>query len=300
MKSCEKPSQPVAKAPTPSDRVGWTLAFSTSFASGLVTPLAKAAIVWGISPMAVLLTRFVIATALLVGTLALIAPQRLKIDRRGFAFVSGIGIISGIEICCYFGSLVFLDGSMAAMLKSTQPLAVLLLLTFRGEKLTFQHAVRLFLALVGMYLLVGPGGRVPLVGGILMVVSIALYAAQLVFTQWYLAGYDSRTVTPHLLTAMTGVIAGFWGAFGAKWHDPAPRGWLVIGIMAIVSTYFARLALYAAVRRIGSGQVALLWPLQTLSSVLLSVLLLHERLTVRQWVGGGVILGSVLLAKTEL
>jgi drug/metabolite transporter (DMT)-like permease len=99
---------------------------------------------------------------------------------------------------------------------------------------------------------------------------------------------------------MTGVIAGFWGAFGAKWHDPAPRGWLVIGIMAIVSTYFARLALYAAVRRIGSGQVALLWPLQTLSSVLLSVLLLHERLTVRQWVGGGVILGSVLLAKTEL
>jgi drug/metabolite transporter (DMT)-like permease len=70
----------------------------------------------------------------------------------------------------------------------------------------------------------------------------------------------------------------------------------VIVVLAVVSTYFARLALFAAIARIGSGQTALLWPLQTLGAIVLSVIFLQERLTPIQWVGGFLVLGSTFLA----
>jgi drug/metabolite transporter (DMT)-like permease len=70
--------------------------------------------------------------------------------------------------------------------------------------------------------------------------------------------------------------------------------------LTVVSTYYARLALYAAVRRVGSGQIALLWPLQMMLGVMLSVWLLQERLNPAQWLGGVLILGSALLAIERL
>jgi drug/metabolite transporter (DMT)-like permease len=95
---------------------------------------------------------------------------------------------------------------------------------------------------------------------------------------------------------MTGVIAIWWWVQGAIWRTPDLQGWLIVGVLAVVSTYLARLALYGALRRVGSGQIALLWPLQTLLIIVLSVIFLHERLTPVQWGGGVLILASALLA----
>ena len=279
---------------------GWFLALSTTLSTSIVTPLARSAIVSGVSPIILLLSRLSLAVILLAMTLALVDRKHLWIDGRGLRRVSLIGLISGVEISCFFLSLAYVDASMAAMIKSTQPLAVLLLLRFGGERLMPRHLVRLVLALVGLYLLIGPGGQVSPIGLLLLFASIILYAMQLVFTQWYLEAYDSRTITIYLLAVMAGVVAGWWGFEGAIWRDPGPYGWLIIIILTVVSTYYARLALYAAVRRVGSGQVALLWPLQMMLGVILSVWLLQERLSPVQWLGGGLILASALLAVERL
>jgi len=77
-------------------------------------------------------------------------------------------------------------------------------------------------------------------------------------------------------------------------------GWLAVIALAIVSTYIARLAFFAAVGAIGGAQVSLLGPVETLLSVTWSVLFLQERLTLWQWLGGGLILISALLAVQRL
>jgi drug/metabolite transporter (DMT)-like permease len=282
------------------DGLGWSLALGATIAQSIVTPLARSVIVGGLSPTLLLLIRLSLTVFLLVVTLALIDRRRLAIDNRGLFLLAVIGIISGIEICCYFWSLAFVDASMASMIKSVQPLAVLILLQFGGERLTWRHGVRLLLASGGVYLLIGPGGTIAPMGLLLLFISIVLYAMQLVFTQWYLRGYDTATVTVYLLAMMTGVAAGWWWFEGAAWQQPGLYDWLVIGTLAVVSTYFARLALYAAVWRVGSGQVALLWPLQILLAILFSVLLLQERLSLIQWLGGGFILTSALMAVQRL
>ena len=281
---------------TRSHWLGWALALAATLASAIVTPLVRGAVVGGMDPISLLLARLLIASALLLGTLALFDRVRFQVDRGGFWRLLVIGLVSGVEICCFFWSLAFVDASMSAIIKSTQPLVVLLLLALGGERITGRHLARLALAMAGIYLLVGAGGSVAPFGLLLLGLSLLLYALQLVLVQWWLSSYDARTVTLYLTVFTTLVIAGWWLAQGANWSEPGPTGWLVIIILAVVSTYFARLALFAAIRRIGSGQIALLWPLQTLGIVVLSVLFLDERLSAVQWMGGALVLVSAMLA----
>ncbi len=276
---------------------GWGLALASTFASSIVTPIVRGAVVGGMNPITLLLMRLLIATLLLAGTMAVFEPQNFKIDRRGLWLVGIIGLISGIEICCFFWSLEFVDASMSAMIKSTQPLVVLLFLMLGGERLTGRSMLRLLLAMIGVYLLIGgPGGQIAPMGMILLGISLILYAAQLVFSQWWLRSYGTSTVTFYLTAIMTLVIIAWWWVQGAEWHAPGRQDWLIIGVLAVVSTYFARLALYAAIPRVGSAQIALLWPLQTLTIIGLSVLFLHERMQPIQWLGGIFVLASALLA----
>ena len=276
--------------------IGWALALGSILAASLVTPLVRGAVVGGMNPISLLFMRLLIAMLLLVGTLAVTSPVRFQIDRRGMKLMTIVGIVAGVEICCFFWSLAFVDASTTAIIKSTQPLVVLLMLAVGGERLTGRSLVRLFLSMFGIYLLVGVGGQVAPFGLFLLFVSLLLYALQLVLTQWWLSGYDARTVTLYITTVMTVVIGVWWGVSGAGWQDPGPAGWTVILVLAVVSTYFARLALYGAIRRIGSGQIALLWPLQTLLIIVLSVVFLHERLAPIQWAGGVLVLASAALA----
>lgn len=279
---------------------GWILAIGTNLAMSIVTPLGRSAILFGVDPTIMLMMRLIIAFVLLALTVSVVDWRAMQLDRRGLFRVMMIGLISGVEICCFFWSLAYVDASMVAMIKSAQPVAVLLLLRLGGERLTRRNMMRVLLALVGVYFLIGPGGNVSWIGLLLLFASLILYAVQLVFTQWYLDDYDSRAITTYILAMMSVVVFGLWGVQGAEWRDPGLHGWLIILILSVVSTYFARLSLYAAIRYVGSGQVTLLWPLQMMGGVLLSVLFLQEKLSLWQWLGGGLILVSALLAVERL
>lgn len=95
-------------------------------------------------------------------------------------------------------------------------------------------------------------------------------------TQWLLHSRDSQTITLYATIAITLVVVTYWGWQGAPWQDPDQQGWLAIIILAVVSTYLARLLLYAGVQRLSSAQMTLLMPLETLFSILWSVLFLKN------------------------
>ena len=270
---------------------------ASTLAASLVTPLARGVVIGGVDPLGMLTVRLAITVVLLVTSFAVVMPRFFRVDRRGMARLGVIGLISGVEIGCFFSALAYIDASTTAVIKSTQPLVVLLMLTAGGEALTGHRLMRVGLSMAGIYLLVGMGGSVAPMGLLFLALSLLLYSLQLVLTQWWLSDYDPRTVTLYVTTLMAIVVAVWWAARGAPWMDPGPAGWVAIGVMAVVSTYFARIALYAAIARIGSGQIALLWPLQTLSVLVLSVIFLGERFTPIQWVGGALVLLSAVLAR---
>jgi drug/metabolite transporter (DMT)-like permease len=200
----------------------------------------------------------------------------------------------------FFWALTKVDASVAAMVFALSPLAVLALLALRGEKFTRRHTVRIVLGLSGVYLLIGPGGNVNWLGVGLVCLAITSYAIHLSLIQWYLRDYDARTVTLYVIAGMSITSIIFWSFQGIEWQDPGWSGWLAIISLAVVSTYLARLTMFAAIRSIGSGQIALLAPTETLLTVIWSMIFLQERLTPWQWVGGLLILTSALLAIVRL
>jgi drug/metabolite transporter (DMT)-like permease len=276
--------------------IGWLFGIGSSLAGGMVTPLARGLIVGGMAPSTLLVLRLALATLLLGVTMAIVAPHKLKLSRRGLGLMLVVGGLAGLEIATFFWALAFVDAATSSIIKSVQPLVVLLLLAFGGERMTGRHWSRLLLSMVGIYLLVGIGGEIHPFGVFLLALSLIFYALQLAQVQWWLQEYDTWTIAFYLTGVMTIVVTIWWAFSGAPWRTPTLGEISVIVILAVVGTYFARLALFGAIARIGSGQIALLWPLQTLTAILIAVFFLGERLTLIQWIGGALVLISTFLA----
>ncbi len=244
--------------------------------------------------------RMVIATTMFGVTLGMTAPGKLRIERRGLGAAALIGAVNATGMILFFASLNDLEASLASMILTLSPPMVLSLLALRGEPLTRRHLLRLALALIGVYLLVGPSGEVNWVGAALALIATFLFSLQMALTQWTLVAYPTRTIAFYVTASMTFCVAGWWLVRGAQWVAPGPSGWFAVIVLAAVSTYIARLAYFAAMGRLGGAQVALLGPLETLLSVAWSILFLHERLASVQIIGGVLILLSALLAVQRL
>jgi drug/metabolite transporter (DMT)-like permease len=285
---------------TPNRLAGWLAAAVSTVAFSIAAPIATGLIAAGLNPTLMLLVRLWLALGLLVASLAVFAPARLRLDRRGALIAGFAGLATGVSVLLFFWALTRLDTAIASMLFGLQPLTVLALLALRGERFTYRQYFRLALGLLGVYFLVGADGRSDWLGVVMVLVAVVTSSFQTVFIQWYLHAQDGRTVTAYMVGGMAVTTTVFWLAGGGAWSPLPPGAWLGIVVMAVVPTYLARLTLFSAVRHLGSGQIALLTPLETLLTVIWSVLFLGERLSPYQLLGGALIVTSAVLAVRRL
>ncbi len=279
---------------------GWAIAVFSTFCFSVGPLLAKMVYATGLAATTMLFIRFCLTIALLGATLGLTAPHRLRMQRRALLLTLIAGLGTGVSMLFFFWSLTRLEASIGSMVFSLHPLAVLGLLALRGEKFTYRHTVRMALGLLGVYLLIGPGGNVDLVGVGMMALSILTSSIQAVFVQWFLSDQDGIAVTLYMVIGINVIVGGQWLMEGAQTAIPGWIAWAGIVGLAVISTYLARVSWFAAIRRLGSGQVSMLAPLETLMTVVWSMLFLGERLSPLQLLGGGLIFLSTLLAAQRL
>jgi drug/metabolite transporter (DMT)-like permease len=286
----------LAQAPAPAAWRGWGLALLSTVCFSIAPPIARVMYDLGLNPTTMLFVRFAITLAVIGVT----AHRRLRIERGGLLIALGGGLATGVSMLAYFWALTRMAASIASMVFSLYPLAVLAVLALRGEKFTHRHLVRLGLGLTGVYLLIGPGGAVDWVGVLLVLLAICTSSVQSVFIQWYLREYDGFAITFYMVVGIQTVVALRWLMEGASLSVPGWAGWLGIITLAVVSTFLSRLFWFGSVRHLGSGQVAMLVPLETLLTVVWSILFLGETLSPTQALGGALILLSALLASQRL
>ncbi len=278
-------------------RFGWMMALFASLTFASVPGLTKIAIGLGLNPTTLLAARLMIATLLLGSHIIFTAPVQLKTDKNCLLLAGLVGILTAVGELALFWSVTRIDASLVSMLLATTPLVVLVLLALHGERLTGSSLVRLILGLGGVLLLLNkPGGQMDWFGIALGFVAVFSFGLQLALMQWFLSSYNPKTATLYSTGATTIIVMGFWMFQGCEWHNPSRQGWLVIGGLGI-SIYLARLALLVAIRHLGSGQLALLIPLETFAAALWPTLLLQEQLGTWQWLGGSLVTVSVVLAK---
>jgi drug/metabolite transporter (DMT)-like permease len=289
-----------ARTSSRSVALGWALALGSTVAFSFAPPVARAAILGGMDSNQLLMLRMLIATTLFGVTLAVTARDNLRLPRQAMGSAILVGAINAAGMILFFLSLNYLEASLGSMIIALSPPLVLSMLALRGERLTRRHLVRLGLALAGVYLLISPSGEVNWFGALLALVATFFFSLQMALTQWTLVNYPVRSVVFYVTATMTLFVVAWWLLQGAVWTQPSLDGWLEVLMLAVVSTYFARLGYYASIALIGSSQLALLGPLETMLSVLWSVLFLHEQLAAWQLLGGVLILASALLAVQRL
>ena len=287
-------------APVPSRLFGWVMVLCSTLAFSFSPPLATVLIRQGVDPTTMLVARFAITMSVMAVSIAVSTPARFFMPVRSLSVALVAGLINSISLVCFFWSLTRLSTSIASMLFSLYPLALLALLALRGERYTARHIVRLALGLGGAYLLIDPGGSSDMLGVLLVLCTVVVAALQMALVQWFLQADDAWSVAFYNSLGISIGIFAFWTWQGNAWSAPSATGWLLLTVMAVVSTFLARVAMFSAVRIIGSSQLALLIPLETLLSVIWSVVFLGDQLQPLQLAGGALIAISAALAAQRL
>ena len=118
--------------------------------------------------------------------------------------------------------------------------------------------------------------------------------------QWLLVDYHPQTIALYTVTIMAVLTSGIWMVRQDSWQAVSLSGWVVILVIGLISTFVARLSMFAAIHRIGGGQVALMGPLEVFLGVVCTQLFLDERLTTLQDVEKLLILVSATLSARRL
>jgi len=116
--------------------------------------------------------------------------------------------------------------------------------------------------------------------------------------QWVLADVHARTVTLYVLTTMAVVVGLARITNGQPFAPISLPGWQAILSLAVV-TALSRLLMFAGLRRLGGAQTALLSITEVLTTLLVALLMLGERLSLMQWIGAVILLTSVVLVRRD-
>lgn len=284
-------------------RLGYLLAMLSVLIFSTNTPIARSIIAGaGMHPVTLSTYRFVLTAVLFVVLLSVSNIGRprggqLPMDGKAKLICMISGGINGVTIVAWYSALQTLDASFTAVLGvALFPIITLVFLAFGGESITRKKVIRVGIVLVGLYFLVGVSGELSGIGLLYVGFAAVTYAMHVVSVQWYMRPYNKWMTNGYIMTGSAVVVAVMWVIGGRPTFVPGWRGWVVILYQVFVLNFIGRTAMYSAIDRIGSGQMALATPLETVLTIVWSVVFLSERFAPNQWFGAGLIIVSALMA----
>lgn len=276
---------------------------------GMTPIFGKQAIQLGMSPLAVVAFRTLLAALLLLLVMALFFRRYLYIYPAGLLGCTLAGGVNGLGSLFFYSALGRIDASLGQFLYALYPLFLVMWLWLDHQAPSRLTLLRLMLALPAILLLVQVGQeQVDMVGVVMMLVASALYALHLPINQRVLYDMPAQTVTLYTLLAMSCVVLpaffigsalGVGGAsFSGSPSNGVPEYWAPVLVLALV-TFFSRLTLFLGVKQLGGMQTALLGLSELLVTLFLAYLLLGERFTSQQWLGAILLVASLALVILE-
>ena len=182
------------------------------------------------------------------------------------------------------------------------PLFLLLASPLIGEKLTGKKLLCIAVALVGMVFVSGVmEGGIPKLSeltGVLCGVGAAVFYATVMVLNKKLSpipAYDKTAI--QLAMAAAVVLPYMLLTGGADISQMNPLGWVLLGVVGIVHTGLAYTMYFGAMGRLPATSVAVFSYLDPVIAVLLSALVLREKMTVWGIVGTVLILAAALYSE---
>ena len=287
-----------------SNSKGITAATLSAIFLGLAPVFGKQAMLLGLSPLAVVAIRTILAAILLLTVMLIFYRPYLYIYPAGLLGCLIAGWVNGIGSLFYYSAIGRLDASLGQLLYSLYPLFLVIWLSLDNQPPNRLTLFRLFLIVPALIMLIQvENSGVDLIGVAQMLVAAALYALHLPINQRVLRDMPAPTVTLYTLLAMSAVVVPtylFSGSAASLQIDGVGAleafkrfGGPILGITLV--TFFSRVTLFLGVKHLGGMQAAFLGLGETLVTVFFAHLWLGERLTAPQWLGATVLLISLSL-----
>jgi drug/metabolite transporter (DMT)-like permease len=276
--------------------MGVALVIGSACCFGSLGVFGKLAYRLGLTTPELLSYRFASAGVLLwLASLAIrggLPPRRSLI---GLFVMGGAGYVG--QSGAYFNALHLIPASTTALLLYTYPVVVVLLATvFFRESLGWAKLVAVIVAFLGTTLVVGAqihGGSAVGIGLALM--SAAFYSGYILFGSRLLPGIPPVSATATIMMSAAVVWSAYAAASGqlaVSWT--VARVALIAGF-AVIGTMIPVLTFILGLRLVGPSRAAILSTFEPVSTVLLAVIILGEVASPVQYVGGALILVSVVV-----
>ena len=278
--------------------------------------VSKLVLAHGLSSLELVSLRSAGAAVVLLTATALSRPAALRVRRDEVGFLVAYGVL-GIAMVqwLYFVAIHRMPVGVALLLEYTAPIMVALYVRFgRREPVRSRVWVALGLALLGLAM-VAQAWRGLTLDGIGVAAALgaaASLAAYYVLGERGLGRRDPVSLSAWIFT----VSAVLWAVVQPWWTFPfdalgnavpvdlpglAPAElplWLLALWVVVLGTVAPFGLVLLAVGRLGPARVGIIGMLEPVGAALVAWVVLAERLTAVQLVGGAVVLGGIVLAET--
>lgn len=143
------------------------------------------------------------------------------------------------------------------------------------------------------------GDNIPL-GAILILGSALAYASYLVGSQWLIDQYGAKLITTlAMIVSCIAVVVHQLSISGNLALDMHVHVYGYALLMAVVSTVIPSYLIAESINRIGASDFSVIGSLGPVSTIMLSMIFLGERLGFMQFVGGLIVMSGVLYISTR-
>lgn len=228
---------------------------------------------------------------------------RLKLLLLGVALAAG-------ALAAFYG-LGLIDASIYTVLFRTQPIMVVVLNAFLGERFPLRGWLALLVVVTGASLVAFEPGVLAEMGGeagqlymwgvgiaLLNALAIAVYN---IGQERVMTGFNAKLpATAWTITGTLMVLTPLILLFGLAMPPNRQTTGALIGL-ATLSTFIPTFALYAGIERIGASRLSIVASVEPLLAVLLAVVLLGEdMLSAQQLIGGAMVISSLFVLEARL
>lgn len=209
-----------------------------------------------------------------------------------------LGTFFAGEAITAFWGLERLPSATFVVLFYSYPAMVAILGLFMGERLSRLAWFALALTLVGIAL-TAPDFSAGLSGDNFFGVLMALADGLLVAVYFILINRLTTDRSDMVLTSAWTVTGAFLLMVVVALLNgltlPEEEAWFYLVLLALVSTVLPVFALNAGIRRLGATRAAILCTFEPLLTAVLALIFLSEEMLPIQWLGGAVIVASVIM-----
>lgn len=247
----------------------------------------------GMNANSVLLFRYILGLPLMAVVMSM-RHVSFRLTREELGPVAILGVLMSISSLALFESYRYMNSGIASTLLFVYPIMVaVMMIFFFHERFKPSLVLCLMVMSVGLVLLMKPQGgeSVSLTGVLLVMISALTYALYIIFTN------VSKTVRAIPTTKLLFYVL-CWGSLlyivlipaGFSFTMPADGGsWTRLVALAVIPTVLSLGCTTRAIQLIGSTPTAIFGALEPVSAAVLSVAVLGQALTLRDIMGGALI-----------